>query len=373
MLELLGQGLATMAQWKYLLPLFLGTLAGVVGGALPGVTITMTIIVLLPFTFGLDPLQGLAAMTGVYVGGSTGGLVTAASSASRGRPRRSRPPSTASRWRATASPAAPSGSASGPRSSAAFSAASFLIFVTGPLAAIALEFGPWEYLLAVRPRHGDGRRPVEGSLRQGADLDRARPADHRHRHRPDHGDPALQLRLRLRRRRLPVPARPDRHLRLRADHDRRREARPVGRLPPRPSRSARCRVSHVKVIGEILSRPVLLLWSTIVGLAHRRAAGDRRQRRQHAGLRPGEEILQAPGAVRHRHAGRHHRLGVLEQRQCRRLARHHHGLRHPGRRGHGGHARRDDDPRHPVRARSSSRSTRSSPTASTPPISWPTP
>jgi putative tricarboxylic transport membrane protein len=59
MLELLGQGLVTMAQWKYLLPLFLGTLAGVVGGALPGVTITMTIIVLLPFTFGLDPLQGL--------------------------------------------------------------------------------------------------------------------------------------------------------------------------------------------------------------------------------------------------------------------------------------------------------------------------
>jgi len=31
----------------------------------------------LPFTFGLDPLQGLAAMTGVYVGGSAGGLVTA--------------------------------------------------------------------------------------------------------------------------------------------------------------------------------------------------------------------------------------------------------------------------------------------------------
>jgi len=31
----------------------------------------------LPFTFGLDPLQGLAAMTRVYVGGSAGGLITA--------------------------------------------------------------------------------------------------------------------------------------------------------------------------------------------------------------------------------------------------------------------------------------------------------
>src|SRR2546427_8943092 len=77
MYELLAAGLVNIAQVKYRLPLFLGTLAGVVGGALPGVTITMTIIVVLPFTFGLDPLQGLAAMTGVYVGGSAGGLVTA--------------------------------------------------------------------------------------------------------------------------------------------------------------------------------------------------------------------------------------------------------------------------------------------------------
>ena len=58
---------------KYLVPLLLGTIAGVIGGALPGITITMTIIMVLPFTVGLDPLQGLAAMTGVYVGGSAGG------------------------------------------------------------------------------------------------------------------------------------------------------------------------------------------------------------------------------------------------------------------------------------------------------------
>ena len=73
MFELLGHGLFTVVHLKYLLPLFFGTLAGVVGGALPCVTITMTIIVVLPFTFGLDPLQGLAAMIGVYVGGSAGG------------------------------------------------------------------------------------------------------------------------------------------------------------------------------------------------------------------------------------------------------------------------------------------------------------
>jgi putative tricarboxylic transport membrane protein len=54
-----------------------GTVVGLVGAAVPGVTITMTVILVLPFTFGMTPLQGLSTMIGVYVGGSTGGLVTA--------------------------------------------------------------------------------------------------------------------------------------------------------------------------------------------------------------------------------------------------------------------------------------------------------
>jgi putative tricarboxylic transport membrane protein len=78
MYELLLSGIVNIVQLKYLVPLTVGTLAGLIGGALPGVTITMTIIIVLPFTFGLEPLQGLAAMTGVYVGGSAGGAVTAA-------------------------------------------------------------------------------------------------------------------------------------------------------------------------------------------------------------------------------------------------------------------------------------------------------
>jgi len=55
----------------------LGVVAGLLGGAIPGVTITMTIILVLPFTFGMTPLQGLATMVGVYVGGESGGLITA--------------------------------------------------------------------------------------------------------------------------------------------------------------------------------------------------------------------------------------------------------------------------------------------------------
>ena len=75
--ELLLTHIGTVLHLQYLVPLLVGTIAGVIGGALPGVTITMTVIVVLPFTFGLDPLQGLAAMIGVYVGGSAGGSITA--------------------------------------------------------------------------------------------------------------------------------------------------------------------------------------------------------------------------------------------------------------------------------------------------------
>lgn len=145
MLTLLGAGIATVLQFKYLTALFLGTLAGVIGGALPGVTITMTIIVLLPFTFGLDPLAGLAAMTGVYVGGSAGGLVTACLLGIPGTP-------SAIATTFDGFPMARNGEPGRALWLGVWSSffggligGMFLILVTGPLAALALQFGPWEY------------------------------------------------------------------------------------------------------------------------------------------------------------------------------------------------------------------------------------
>ncbi|MBI3637095.1 MAG: tripartite tricarboxylate transporter permease, partial [Candidatus Rokubacteria bacterium] len=137
--------LLEILQPHYLLPLAIGTLAGLVGGALPGVSITMTIIIVLPFTFGLDPLAGLAAMTGVYVGGSAGGLVTACLIGIPGTPsaiattfdgfpmaRKGQPGRAV--WLGTW--ASFIGGLLG---------AIFLIGATLPLARFALQFGPWEY------------------------------------------------------------------------------------------------------------------------------------------------------------------------------------------------------------------------------------
>ena len=145
MLELLANGILTILQWKYMVPLFFGTLVGVIGGSLPGVTITMTVIIILPFTYGLDPLAGLAAMTGVYVGGSTGGLITCCLLGIPGSPA-----SIATTF--DGFPMARNGEPGraiwlGVWASVwgGLLGALCLVFLTGPLAAIALEFGPWEY------------------------------------------------------------------------------------------------------------------------------------------------------------------------------------------------------------------------------------
>lgn len=53
----------------------LGVVAGLIAGAIPGFTIAMAVVLVLPFTFGMDPVQGLATMIGVYVGGLSGGLM----------------------------------------------------------------------------------------------------------------------------------------------------------------------------------------------------------------------------------------------------------------------------------------------------------
>lgn len=55
----------------------LGTIAGLVVGCLPGLTVTTGIAVLIPLTFGMDPLFALGMMAGMYNGGSYGGAIPA--------------------------------------------------------------------------------------------------------------------------------------------------------------------------------------------------------------------------------------------------------------------------------------------------------
>lgn len=77
-LQLLMGGVQTLASHPtaILLSIF-GVAAGILIGALPGLTATMGVAILLPFTFGMDPVSGLLMISGVFFGGVYGGSVTA--------------------------------------------------------------------------------------------------------------------------------------------------------------------------------------------------------------------------------------------------------------------------------------------------------
>ncbi len=55
----------------------LGTVVGLVIGSIPGLTFSMALALMLPFTFGMQPVPAIAMLLGVFVGGMTGGSVSA--------------------------------------------------------------------------------------------------------------------------------------------------------------------------------------------------------------------------------------------------------------------------------------------------------
>ena len=55
---------------------FIGITAGIIVGALPGLTATMGCALLIPFTFGLPPVQGLLMLLGIFCGGIYGGSIS---------------------------------------------------------------------------------------------------------------------------------------------------------------------------------------------------------------------------------------------------------------------------------------------------------
>jgi putative tricarboxylic transport membrane protein len=76
MLDNLWLAAEAVLQLKTLVLMTVGVAAGLIAGAIPGFTITMAVVLTLPFTFSMPPEQGLATMISVLVGGLSGGLMS---------------------------------------------------------------------------------------------------------------------------------------------------------------------------------------------------------------------------------------------------------------------------------------------------------
>ncbi len=77
MLELIGVGFAEVASVGTILLIVAGVTLGIIFGSIPGLSATMAIALCLPLTYGMTPINGMALLIGLYIGGVSGGLVAA--------------------------------------------------------------------------------------------------------------------------------------------------------------------------------------------------------------------------------------------------------------------------------------------------------
>ena len=138
-------GLSQALEPQALLFTIIGTILGIIFGALPGLTSTMAVALLIPLTYSLDPIPGMGMLVGAFCGGTAGGSVSATLLKIPGTPS-----SICTTF--DAHPMAMSGKAGlalGTSVICSFIGGIFsliaLVLIAPQLAAVALQFGPFEY------------------------------------------------------------------------------------------------------------------------------------------------------------------------------------------------------------------------------------
>jgi putative tricarboxylic transport membrane protein len=71
-MDFLILGLSQLGRWDVALSMVAGAILGVIVGAIPGAGAAVTISILLPTTFAMDPLVGITLLLGVYCGSAYG-------------------------------------------------------------------------------------------------------------------------------------------------------------------------------------------------------------------------------------------------------------------------------------------------------------
>lgn len=143
------EGAALALTWQSIGAVLVGLIAGQLLGAIPGLTATMTVALLIPYTYYLDPWVGIPMLIGMFKGSLFGSSITAILVRTPGTP-------AAAATVLDGYPLAQQGKGEKACKMALYSSVfgdSFsdivLIFGAAFLASIALNFGPAEYALLV--------------------------------------------------------------------------------------------------------------------------------------------------------------------------------------------------------------------------------
>ena len=76
-MDLILSSIEILMRWDVALALLVGSVGGVLIGAIPGVGPAVAIAILLPATFSMDPIVGLTVLLGIYGSSMYGGSIPA--------------------------------------------------------------------------------------------------------------------------------------------------------------------------------------------------------------------------------------------------------------------------------------------------------
>ena len=125
--------------------IFFGVAFGILVSAIPGLTTTIGVILTLPFTFGMSPIQGLATMMGVFVGGLSGGLMSGMLTGIPGTPSSVATTFDGFPMVRAGKPGLALGLGLWSSFFGGMISAIILVALAPQLAFLGLEFGPWDY------------------------------------------------------------------------------------------------------------------------------------------------------------------------------------------------------------------------------------
>lgn len=74
---MIAQALMNILNPTCLMLICLGVCVGIIFGSIPGLSATMAVVLFLPLSFGLEPANGISLLIGLYMGGISGGLISA--------------------------------------------------------------------------------------------------------------------------------------------------------------------------------------------------------------------------------------------------------------------------------------------------------
>src|SRR5690625_4763350 len=77
MLESILTGFSSVLTLPNILLIIVGVTIGVIFGSIPGLSATMAVALCLPITFGLPVIPSMALLISLYLGGISGGLISA--------------------------------------------------------------------------------------------------------------------------------------------------------------------------------------------------------------------------------------------------------------------------------------------------------